>query len=123
MPGGRAELLREFRQAVRAKIDRDLEREASESTRRRAETLPVVRRAIALARERGLCERAWLFGSFAWGAPGERSDVDVLLEGCGDPFAVASLIARQAGREVHAISIEDAPASLRERATQSGLEL
>jgi len=117
------DLLRAFRAAVRAKIERDLEREIRDSEERKAKVLPSVRHAIAMARVQGLCGRAWLFGSFAWGTPGERSDVDVLLESCADPFAVASIVGRSAERDVHAISIDDAPPALRERATRDGLEL
>lgn len=71
-----------FRQRVRETVTRDLEREDAEAEALRLDVVDKLRAAIAAERERGECAEAWLFGSFAWGRPVERSDVDVLVKGC-----------------------------------------
>src|SRR2546423_105217 len=115
------ELLAAFRRTVRAKIARDLEREAAQAERLRQEVVPRVAEAGSGARARGLCDRAWLFGSFAWGAPGERSDVDLLVD--GDADGVAALVDRACGRMVLALRLEEAPESLRVRVFSDGKPL
>lgn len=114
------ELYRAFRRAVRAKIQRDLDREQAAAAARRARVRQALGPALEQARSRGLCASAWLFGSYASGSPGQRSDVDLLLERCEDPESVASIIGRATGTDVHAIALEDAPASLRERVLAEG---
>ena len=69
----------------------------------------------------GHCGRVWLFGSFAWGRPGERSDIDLLVE--GDDGEVAWEVSRACHREVHAIALQRAPDSLRERVLAEGVLL
>lgn len=108
---------------MRAHFEEELANERREAEARRAAVLPEVRRAITRARTEGLCRDAWLFGSYAWGEPGERSDVDVLADGCDDPFMVASLIGRACGLDVHVIAMSDAPASLKDRVRQDGVPL
>jgi predicted nucleotidyltransferase len=115
-----ADLYRDLRAAVRAKIARDLERERAEAEERRARVREALPAALADAREQGLCEAAWLFGSYAWGTPGERSDVDLLVDACPDPEHLAAIVARATGTEVHVIDLRDAPEGLRERALAEG---
>ena len=115
--------LRAFRAAIRTKIERDLERERDASVALRAQVLPAVKRGLAEARVEGLCARAWLFGSFAWGDPGARSDVDLIVEGCADPFLLAAVVGRACERDVHVIPLEAAPESLRRRALAEGTAL
>ena len=114
------ELLAAFRRRVLAGIEDDLAREAAEVEARRASVLPPVAAAIAAARAEGRCTRAWLFGSFAWGTPVERSDVDILVASCDDPDALAAEIWRAIDRPVHVIQIENAPPSLAERVLRDG---
>jgi predicted nucleotidyltransferase len=118
-----AQLLRAFRERVRAVVARDLELELRDAERLRDETLPKLRGAIAEARVRGECDRAWLFGSFAWGRPGERSDIDVLVEACRNPDGLAALLWRACGRPVHVIELGVAPAGLVDRVAREGTAL
>jgi len=113
----------DFRAAVRAQLGRQLEAEAAEAEALRARILPVVREAVQHARAAGEVGRVWLFGSFAWGQPDERSDVDLLVEACPDPFGLAAELWSGCGRPVHAVPLEGAPASLVERARSLGVEL
>ncbi|MES1171741.1 MAG: nucleotidyltransferase domain-containing protein [Bacteroidota bacterium] len=117
------DLVKAFRRAVRRHFEGQvaLEREAAEA--RKAAVLPTVLDSIARARDEGLCERAWLFGSYAWGQPGTRSDVDILVDGCRDPFAVASLVGRACGLDVHVVDWTEAPTSLRDRVLGEGVTL
>jgi len=85
----------------------------------------VVRRVqttIADARS-GLLGRAWLFGSFAWGMHEPQSDVDLLVERASDSFAVASFVGGRSNRQVHVVSIEGAPESVKTRVLEEGLLL
>jgi predicted nucleotidyltransferase len=61
-----------------AKIAEDLVVEAEAAEQLRGAVLPAVALGVEEARNAGLCRRAWLFGSFSWGTPVERSDVDLL---------------------------------------------
>lgn len=76
--------------------------------------VPRVAAVVAEARASGLCRAVWLFGSFAWDAPREGCDLDLLVD--GDAEAVAARVRRACGREVHAIALAEAPDSLRARA-------
>ena len=113
-------LLIAFRERVLAGIREQLARESASAETRRAEVVPIVFSAIARARSEGRCGRAWLFGSFAWGSPQERSDVDVLVEGCAEPDSLAGEIWRVADRPVHVVEIERAAPSLVERVLSEG---
>ena len=117
------ELVRAFGRAVRAHFEEEVAKEHEQAEGRRAAVLPKVRTAVERARAEGLCGGAWLFGSYAWGEPGERSDVDLLVENCADPIAVASLVGRGCGLDVHVIRVSDAPPSLRERVRDEGVPL
>lgn len=116
-------LLRAFARRVRETVARDLERERAESELLRQTVLPKVRDGIAEARARGDCGEAWLFGSFAWGQPGERSDLDLLVSGCSDPDALAGRLWRACGRAVHVIDRAHAPPALVQRVLAEGLRL
>ncbi len=113
-------LLAAFARTVREKIAQDVERERVAAEKARAGVARAAREAIGEARRRGLCGRAWLFGSFAWGQPGERSDVDVLVEAARDPDAVAALLGEACGRDVHVLRRETAPEALVARALSEG---
>jgi len=117
------DLVRAFGRAVRAHFDEELTKERGQAEARRATVLPGVRAALERARADGLCGDAWLFGSYAWGEPGERSDIDLLVKDCADPFMVASLVGRVCGRDVHIIEMSEAPPSLKERVQESGVPL
>jgi len=117
------DLVRAFGRAMRAHFEEELAREREQAGARCAAVLPLVRAAIERARAEGLCGGAWLFGSYAWGEPGERSDIDLLVENCADPFVVASLVGRACGRDVHVIEMSEAPASLKERVRENGVPL
>ncbi len=112
-----------FRRHVIARIEADLGREAAEAEARRARVLPLLRQAVAEAKAAGLCRAAWLFGSYAWGEPGERSDVDVLVEGARTPESLAALWWTRLDLPVHVLDVHTAPASLVERAIREGLSL
>lgn len=105
------------------KIEADLEREHAEAGELRGRVLPPLRSAIGRLRGEGRCGEVWLFGSYAWGAPTPRSDVDLLVRGGGDVFALAGELGAVVGRDVHAVPFEDAPESLRQRALADGLAL
>lgn len=111
-----------LRKAIEANFEREIAEEARLAETLRAEVVPKVRAAVAELRASGRCGRAWLFGSYAWDEPIERSDVDLLVES-DDPFGIAGHLIGATGRMAHVISIEDAPPSLRERATREGVEL
>ncbi len=118
-----AELLRALRRAALAHAQRTIDEERATADRLRALVLPKVREEVARARREGLVGRAWLFGSFAWGDPTNGSDVDVLVEGCSEPFRLAARIGRAADREVHVVERETAARTLADRAVAEGMEL
>jgi predicted nucleotidyltransferase len=116
-------LLADFAKRVREKIEADIAREGAEAEALRQHMLPRVKAAVDGARSQGLLKRAWLFGSFAWGLPTDRSDVDLLVEGCPDPDALAAIIWRAADRAVHVVERERAPSTLIDRAEKDGIRL
>jgi predicted nucleotidyltransferase len=115
------QLLAAFRRRIDAKIQADLAEEDRVAQALREQVLTTVRSEISKARDQGLSGRIWLFGSFAWGQPGPTSDIDVLVE--GDDASVARLIAKTTGREVHAIRVDEAPATLMDRVVTEGILL
>lgn len=117
------DLVRAFGRAVRVHFEEELAKEGEQAEARRRGVLPGVRGAIERARAEGLCADAWLFGSYAWGEPGERSDIDVLVDGCSDPFLVASLVGCACGLDVHVIEMSEASVSLKERVRKDGVPL
>lgn len=112
-----------LRRRVLQVIEADLAREAEQAESLRAAVLPLVAEAIHTARASGRCERAWLFGSFAWGRPTDRSDVDLMVERCDDPDALTAEVWRQVDRAVHVLQLERAPRSLVERVLEEGRPL
>jgi predicted nucleotidyltransferase len=117
------ELLAAFRRRIVAGIEQDLRREDTEAEARRAQVIPMVARIVAATRAAQQCGRAWLFGSFAWGRPEERSDIDLLVEDCADPDALAANIWRAAERPAHVVTVDRAERSLIERAVADGRPL
>ena len=117
------DLVRAFGRAMRAHFEEELAKEREQAEARRAAVLPQIREALGRARADGLCGGAWLFGSYAWGEPGERSDIDLLVDNCADPFMVASLVGRACGRDVHVIEMAEAPSSLKARVREDGVPL
>lgn len=122
-PSPSSALLHAFAALVRANIARSLERENAASVELRARVIPAVAAGVERVRREELIGDAWLFGSFAWGRPGERSDVDVLVEQCRDPDRVASILAELCARDVHVVPREQAPEGLVKRAIAEGLPL
>jgi predicted nucleotidyltransferase len=116
-------LLTAFQRAARAKITRDLERERAEAEACRGEALGPLREAVSRLRSAGRCDRVWLFGSYAWGAPTAASDLDLLIETQDDPFALAAEIGVATRRMVHVVPYGSAPRTLIERATSEGVPL
>lgn len=114
---------RDLRSAIRARFERDVAAERERAEALRADVVPQVESAVAAARAEGRCARAWLFGSYAWGSPDDDSDVDLLVEGCDDPFRLASRVTTACGRDAHVVELELAPAALRERVLRDGIPL
>jgi len=112
--------LQDFRRAVRRHIEAQIASERRASEARKARVIPKVREGVAHARAQGLCGRAWLFGSYAWGEPGERSDVDIFVDGRSDTIAIASVVGRACGLDVHVVDSVDAPDSLHARVMSEG---
>lgn len=117
------ELLRAFRAAICAKIEREIAREQQTAERLRSDVLPGLRCGVQRARDEGLCQGAWLIGSYAWGTPTERSDVDLVVEEARDLTRIASLVGEQVRRHVHVIALAAASEELRRRALSSGVPL
>jgi predicted nucleotidyltransferase len=69
--------------------------------------------------------RAWLVGSLAWGSFGERSDVDLVLDGVSGPFGTAIEIAvtRATGVEVDLLPFRGLSPSFQSRVLQEGLAI
>lgn len=116
-------LLRAFRQRVRETMARELERERSGAEALRSDVLGKLREAIGAERVRGECAEVWLFGSFAWGTPTDRSDVDLLVKGCKNPDGLAGRLWLACGRPAHVLDFATAPQSLVDRAVAEGLAL
>ena len=116
-------LLTALRAAVRAHVAEELEAERVGAEALRARVVPVVREALAGARRGGLCGKVWLFGSYAWGMPSDRSDVDLLADSCPDPDALASAVGRATGTDVHVVRADSAPRTLTDRVEAEGVAL
>jgi len=69
--------------------------------------------------------RAWLIGSLAWGGFGERSDVDLVLDGVSGPLATAIEIAvtKATGVEVDLLAWHALSPSFQSRVQQEGLAI
>lgn len=112
-----------FRRRVLEVIEEDLAREDAEAAALQSDMAVRVARVLTAARSAGRCGRAWLFGSFAWGRPGQRSDVDVLVEDCAEPDALAADLWRETERPAHVVQRERAPAGLVDRVLADGKPL
>lgn len=123
MDAARDPSLQAFRDAVVAKIRRDLEDEDQRASRYRSEVMDRLGPALERARSAGRCGRAWLYGSFAWGKPTAESDVDILVEGCDSPDSLAAELWTACDRPVHLVQVERAPESLLDRARREGRPL
>jgi predicted nucleotidyltransferase len=117
------ELLRAMRRAARAAAERQIADETMLAEQRRAVVLPRLRRVVAALRGRGRVEKVWLFGSYAWGLPDERSDVDLLVQGSDDPFGLAGEVAAEVRLDVHVIERARAAPSLVARVDEEGMPL
>jgi len=62
----------------------------------------------------------WLFGSFAWGNPAERSDLDLFVEDQADEQVVAQTVDRCCDRPVHILNAKNATAALVARIHSDG---
>ena len=69
--------------------------------------------------------RAWLVGSLAWGGFGERSDVDLVLDGVSGPLATAIEIAttKVTGLEVDLLPFRGLSPSFQRRVQEEGLAI
>jgi predicted nucleotidyltransferase len=69
--------------------------------------------------------RAWLVGSLAWGGFGERSDVDLVLDGVSGPLATAIEIAvtKAADVEVDLLALRELSPSFQSRVKQEGFAI
>lgn len=117
------DLLTAFRRTVVQRIRQQIASERERAQARRARTIPRLREAVRAARDRGRCTRVWLFGSYAWGQPGDRSDVDLLVEGCTDPMELAGDISDAVGIEIHVVTQDTAAPTLVQRALKEGIAL
>lgn len=118
-----SDLIADFAAAVRQRIVTDVEREEREASARRAAMLARLGPAVEAARSATDAGRVWLFGSYAWGYPDAQSDVDLLVENLRAPDLFAYLVSKACDVQVHAVSLEGAPATLVERATFEGMLL
>ena len=68
---------------------------------------------------------AWLIGSLAWGGFGERSDIDVVLQGASPEQACRLEVdlTRALRLPVDMLRFEELPDSFRERVVQQGIRL
>ena len=115
------ELLAAFRSAVRANLALALT--ASPPAPRVAAVVDALASALAVARDAGLVGKAWLFGSYAWGSPGERSDVDLLVDGCADTADLAARLGKSVPAELHVVATARASTSLVQRVLSQGRPL
>lgn len=115
----------DFRRAVDAQIDRELAEEAAVATRLRNRVLPLLRDAVREARTAGMCGDVWLFGSYAWGAPREDSDVDLLVDDLRvTPEALAEFVSQRIDLwGVDVVRSRTSLVELAERARSEGVAL
>ena len=85
----------------------------------------ILQQQLAALGGTGCFARAWLIGSLAWGGFGERSDVDVVVEGLARE-AVAEVQARRAealATPVDLLRLEDLPERFGQRVLSEGVLL
>jgi predicted nucleotidyltransferase len=115
------ELVQAMRRAVRAEVERQLADEDRRANELRESVMSRLPATLARLRERGLLERAWIFGSYAWGTPTEQSDLDLLIESDRDALEIATLVSAELRIDVHAIDRRRAPQSLVARVDGEGI--
>ncbi len=111
----------DLRTTLAARLDRARDAHAA----RRDRAVAAVERAGGALARRGALSAAWIVGSAVWGAFGERSDVDVVVEGLA-PSAlvdVADSLAHAAGTMVDLLRIEDLPERFQDRVRRDGARI
>ena len=68
---------------------------------------------------------AWLIGSLAWGGFGERSDVDLVVDGVdrAELVGIERAVAKAAGVEVDLLELGTLPSQFRARVLAEGCEI
>jgi predicted nucleotidyltransferase len=91
--------------------------------RRGGELRRLLAEDLARAHAEGRLGRAWLIGSLAWGSFGERSDVDVVVEGLDREHegALREELEERLGVSVDLMRLETLPARFRERVLAEGI--
>jgi len=118
-----APLFGAFRRRVDACIAQQLQREEGRAETLRGAVLQAVREGVAQARRQGCRARIWVFGSFAWGRPAVRSDVDLLVETQSEVERVAQAVAAHCSRPLHVLAADRADRTLMARVMTEGVEL
>lgn len=100
-------------------------RSRAEAEERRAKAVDAARAVCRELVGDGAIVEAWLIGSAAWGAFGERSDLDVVVRGLRseDAVALADRLAERAGIEVDLLRWEELDESFRTRILAAGEKL
>ena len=90
--------------------------------RARADSLHALTQTLHALRSQLDFGRVWIIGSLAWEGFGERSDIDLVVEGATEPvlFAIAEEVGRASGRLVDALALETLPESFAARAVAEG---
>lgn len=120
-------------QDLASTLVRRARRRRREDERRLARARAGVEAVLRACLEHRSLQRAWLIGSVAWGGVHGRSDVDVVVEGLGDPEdgAGATLTAgilwdrlsEAAGLDVDLLQFEDLDPDFQERVLAEGAEI
>lgn len=119
-----AELLEAARARVRANVEAQLARENAIAQTLQARNIPRVVEAIAEARIAGeVSGRVWLIGSYAWGQPDARSDIDLLVETCPNRFALMKRVEDAVRLDVDVILVDEAAPRLLLHLQREGLLL
>jgi predicted nucleotidyltransferase len=124
MPIAHAELLEAVHARVRANVEAQLARENAIADTLTARNVPSVRKAIAEARNAGeVSGRVWLIGSYAWGQPDARSEIDLLMETCPNRFGMMQRIEDAVGLDVDVILVDEADPRLLPHLQREGILL
>jgi predicted nucleotidyltransferase len=67
--------------------------------------------------------RVWLIGSYAWGQPDARSDIDLLMETCPNRFGMMQRIEDPVGLDVDVILVDEADPRLLPHLQREGILL
>lgn len=112
--------------AARAHIEERFRLQAERDLRASEEVRAKLERELASLSRKYNIERAFLFGSLAWGGfSEERSDVDLLVFGPNpiQMIELTALLGDALRRSVHALAPSEAPTTLVERVLREGVEL